>query len=88
MLKGNFLLEDPCQFKILTFNHLKNLLKYMEILLAYSSKLLIFKDNEYIFYYVLENICDEIYDLISMIIFSIICIRKDNQIGLRKDNLS
>lgn len=32
--------------------------------------------------------CDEIFDLVSMIIFSVIAITKDNQLGLRKDTLN
>ena len=33
----------------------------------------------------LEVVCDEMYDLISMIIFIVIAIMKDNQLGLRKN---
>lgn len=53
-----------------------------------NTKFIFSKDDKPIFDYVREIYCDEILDCISMLIFSIICMRKDNQLQLRKDNLS
>ena len=88
ILRGNFYLEDICQFKLLYISNLVAMMKYFDILLSYANKLVSYKEDDYLFHFVLEVICDEIYDLISMIIFCIICIRKDNQLGLRKDNIA
>jgi hypothetical protein len=62
------------------------MIKYLDGVVAYANKLVGYKDDDYLFSYVLEVVCDEIYDLISTIIMSVIAIRKDNQLGLRKDN--
>jgi hypothetical protein len=37
--------------------------------------------------YAREIYCDEIMDLISTLIFAVLCIRKDNELQFRKDNL-
>lgn len=38
-----------------------------------------------IYDYIKELYCDEIIDAISMLIFSVLCLRKDNELKLRKD---
>jgi hypothetical protein len=62
------------------------MIKYLDVVVVYANKLVGYKDDDYLFSYVLDVVCDEIYDLISTIIMSVIAIRKDNQLGLRKDN--
>ena len=53
-----------------------------------KTKFLFIKKDENLIEYIKEVYCDEILDSISTIIFSIISIRKDNELKLRKDPLN
>jgi hypothetical protein len=45
------------------------------------------KNEDNLIEYLKELYCDEILDITSILIFSVLCIRKDNELKLRKDSL-
>lgn len=53
-----------------------------------NSKLIYSKKENELIEYTKEVYCDEILDAVSMLIFSVISIRKDNELKLRKDDLA
>lgn len=77
-----------CQFRLLCVSNLVNMMKYLDLVLLFANKLVVYKEDDYLYHFVLEVVCDEIYDLISMVVLSVIAMRKDNQLGLRKDNVA
>jgi hypothetical protein len=53
-----------------------------------NNKILFLKSQSAMIDFAKEIYCDEILDSLSMLIFLCICVRKDNDLRLRKDNLS
>jgi len=58
ILRGNFYLEDVCQFKLLYASNLVIMLKYLDSVLCFANKLVTYKEDDYLFQFVLEIICD------------------------------
>lgn len=52
-----------------------------------KTKFLFLNKNKGAYDYIKELYCDEILDAISMLIFSVLCLRKDNELKLRTDPL-
>ena len=60
---------------------------YLQKLVTFIQKKVNQKAESELIRYTINFVCDDIFDLVSMLILSVICIRKDNEIQLRNDNL-
>jgi hypothetical protein len=88
IFRGNFFIEDLSKFKLVTVEVLEDLLKYLSwVTDSIKTKLLFIKKDKGVLSYAKELYCDEIMDIISMLIFAVICLRKDNELKIRKDPL-
>ena len=89
VFRGNFYLDDFSKFKCITVEFIQFIQEYLNWLTSsVKTKFLFIKKDENLIEYIKEVYCDEILDSISTIIFSIISIRKDNELKLRKDPLN
>ena len=86
--RGNFYIDDFSKFKLITVEAIEGFQNYLNwILTSIKNKFLFLKKDENLIEYIKELYCDEVLDLISTMIFSILSIRKDNELKLRKDSL-
>lgn len=88
LFRGNFYIDDFSKFKLITVEAIDGFQNYLNwILTSIKNKFLFLKKDESLIEYIKELYCDEVLDLISTMIFSILSIRKDNELKLRKDSL-
>lgn len=79
-------MSEISNFKLLTIQDIAYLVSYLQYLISF----VVTKKNtdpSELNQAIINFCCDEIYDVISMVIFSVISIRKDNELQLRVDNL-
>lgn len=85
---GNFYVFDVSKFNTLEIKDIGHMVAYLEKLTGYLKKYVSDYKGSELITMVINFICDDIYDLVSMLVMSIIALRKDNDLQLRNDNLS
>lgn len=91
IMRGNFLLEDLSKFKHMTVDKLGVLEKHLGwVLDSVNSKFVMgqHQADSDLMDYAREVYCDEVLDAISMLVMSMMCIRKDVELGIRKESLN
>lgn len=89
IFRGNFFIEDLSKFKMVNSQTLEILYNHLVwVIDSINSKILFLKSQSPLIDFTKEIYCDQILDCISMLTFSCICIRKDNELHIRKDSLA
>ena len=83
-IEGNFYFRSLETYFMIESDDVFQLSRYCEKLIIYVGKMAVHsKLNEHPFKIVLLEICNEIYNSISVLLFLILAMKKDNKLGLR-----
>ena len=88
-MRGNFYVSEISKFKQLEIKDFEHMIAYLEKLVINLKRFTSADDikNTELCTTIINFICDQIYDLVSMLIMSIVAVRKDNDLQLRADDL-